>query len=111
MDKELKSYLLQVERYLKSMPSSERSDIIKELYGYIEELHVKKGKTAQEILLQIGSPRELALAYLGDSISKTKSFNLRKFCMALSFYSLAGVSIMFLLPVFSVLSVGLMLQG
>ena len=98
MGRELDNYLLAVEKYLRSMPVSERIDVVKELKSYIEELLNKDNKTPLEIINQLGSPKELAKGYLSDVISKNSTYSLRKFMMIISFYGLTGLSGMFLLP-------------
>jgi len=109
MDKDLEKYLEAVNQSLKPMPLSERLDIVKEIKSHIEELSKDRGMCSREILKQLEPPKELAKAYLGNSICKSNSnsFNWRKFLMVLSFYSLAGFSGMFILPIFSVLAGGL----
>lgn len=109
MEKELENYLLTLEKYLKSMPISERIDVIKELKSYIQELLCKDNKTPSEIIAQLGSPKELAKEYLSEVIGKSTTFNLRKFMMLISFYGLTGLSGMFFLPCGTVLSIGLIL--
>lgn len=111
MGRELDNYLLAVEKYLRSMPVSERIDVVKELKSYIEELLNKDNKTPLEIINQLGSPKELAKGYLSDVISKNSTYSLQKFMMIVSFYGLTGLSGMFLLPCGAVLSIGLLLSG
>lgn len=97
MEKDLEMYLEKVDKYLKPIPLSERLDIIKEIKSHIEELYIGQGISAQKILTQLEPPKELAKAYLGNSICKSNTF------------SLAGFSGMFILPIFTVLSGGLKL--
>lgn len=111
MEKELENYLFIVEKYLRSMPVSERNDVIKELRSYMEELLSNDNKTPLEIITQLGSPKELAKGYLSDVISKNSTYSLRKFMMIISFYGLTGLSGMFLLPCGAVLSIGLIVSG
>lgn len=111
MGKETEQYLTAVEKQLRAMPIGERTDVIHELKSYIEDLQRNENKTEQEVLAQLTPPKELAREYLRDCINKTKTFQFRKLAMMFSFYSLAGLSGMFVFPFTIVLSVGLMLCG
>lgn len=111
MDKKMHDYLNQVDRYLKPMAAVERADIINEIKSEMLELQAQKNMTAEEILERLGEPRELAKAYMGEAIIESNAFSLHKFCTVVAFYGLAGFTGMFILPIFSVLSVGLMLSG
>ena len=108
MDRELELYLITVEKYLKNMPASERIDIIKELKSYTEELQLNNALSAKEILAKLGSPKELAAGYLGDKIAIGQSFSVKKMLMVFSFYSLAALKGMFIIPCGTVLAGGLM---
>lgn len=66
MEKELENYLSELENHLRSMPTSERIDVVKELKSYIEELQYNEKKTSLEIISQLGSTKELAKGYLSD---------------------------------------------
>lgn len=111
MEKELENYLSEVENHLRSMPTSERIDVVKELKSYIEELQHNDKRTSLEIISQLGSTKELAKGYLSDIISINTSFNFRKILMLISFYGLTGLSGMFIIPCGSVLSIGLIICG
>ena len=65
MEKVLKSYLEKVSKYLKRIPASERADRIKEIESDMSELQ-NSGKTSDEIIERLGTPQNLAKAYLGD---------------------------------------------
>ena len=109
MDKILNDYMEKTDRYLRPMPAGERVDIIKEIKSEMLELEAEKHLTPTEITERLGSPKELARAYLGSSISKDGSFSLRKLLCIASFTGLAGGSI-FVLPITSVLACGLLLS-
>lgn len=111
MDKKMHDYLNQIDRYLKPMAAAERADIINEIKSEMLELEAQKGMSAEEILERLGESRELAKAYMGEAIVKNNTFSLRKFSTMFAFYGLAGFTGMFILPIFSVLSVGLMFCG
>ena len=115
MEQQLNAYLEKVEKYLKPMPASERIDIVQEIKSEMSELR-SEGKSEEEILDRLGNARELAKAYLEQVITgpgKGKALKpaWRKLCALAAFYSLAGMGGMLVLPLTSVLGVGLMLCG
>ena len=110
MDAVLNEYLEQVERYLKPMAVSERVDIVKEIKSEILELQ-GEGKTPQEILARLGDARELARAYLGESIAKGRGFSWRRLSAVIAFYSMAGAVGVCVLPVTSICAVAFLLSG
>ncbi len=111
MDKVMNHYLDQVDKYLKSMPAGERVDIVKEIKSEMLELEKLQGLSSEQIIERLGNPKELAKAYLGDYISKNTTFSWKKFCSIVGFYSLVGMGSLFILPIISVLSVGLIFSG
>lgn len=111
MDTKLNHYLETIERYLKAIPASERIDIVKEIKSEILELERNDKFSPEQIIRRLGDPRELAKGYLGESIVKNNQFSWRKLGAIVAFYGLAGFGTMFILPITSVLSVGLMLCG
>lgn len=111
MDKITNDYIEKIEKYLKSMSDSERMDIVKEIKSVILELQ-NNGLSSEQIIERLGNPKELAKAYLGESISKNSKFSWRKFGAIFAFCSsFAGISGMFLLPLLSTLSIALMISG
>lgn len=108
MDKKLEAYLSSVEKKLSPLPASERIDIVKEIKSSIIELEQTHGLAPEEIIERLGEPAALSRAYLGDLISSSKPFSIKKFSALIAFYSIAGLTGMFVLPCVSVLSVGLM---
>lgn len=110
MDRSLEEYLEQIEHRLKPLCASERADIVKEIQSEMEEL-LQKGASPEQVLERLGGARELAGAYLGENIAKNERFSWKKLRTVLAFYSFAGMGGLFVLPVLSVLSVGLMVSG
>ena len=106
----LENYLEQIDRYLKAMPISERTDIVKEIKSEMQELELQN-VPPEQIIGRLGSPKELAKAYLVDSIAKDSEFSWKKLGALLAFYSMAGLGGMFVIPIASVLSVGLLFSG
>lgn len=111
MDRNLELYLDTFDKHLKSVPTSERIDIIKEIKSAMIELEQKEGLTPQQITEKLGNPKDLAQAYLGESISKTPGFNWQKWKTVIAFYGAAGFSSMFVIPVLGILSPVLKLCG
>lgn len=92
------------------MAVSERVDIVKEIKSEMLELQ-SEGKTAQEIVERLGDAKELARAYLGESIVKGRGFSWRRFTAVIAFYSMAGAVGVCVLPVTSICAVAFLLSG
>lgn len=71
LNKELEKYLSQVDRYLKYMPVSEKTDILSELKSSFYE-RIKMGQSEEVIMSEMEPPKALAMSYIGDSIVKNK---------------------------------------
>ena len=97
MDKALTEYLEKVDRYLRPMVVSERVDIVQEIKSEMLEL-LNDGFLPEQILQRLGTPKELAKAYLGENIVKGAGFGWRRVSAVIAFYSLAGIGGMFVLP-------------
>ena len=82
----LSNYLEKIDKYLKPIGAAERADIINEIKSEMLELEVKDKLSPEQIVERLGNPRELAGAYLGQSITKNNSFNLRKLGTVIAFY-------------------------
>lgn len=111
MDRNLELYLDTFDKHLKSMPASERIDIIKEIKSSTIEMEKSEGLTPQQIIDKLGNPKDLAQAYLGESISKNPGFNWQKWKTVIAFYGATGFSGMFVIPVLGILSPVLKLCG
>lgn len=110
MEKMLDEYLERVEKYLKPMVISERIDIVREIKSEMLELQ-SCGVSAEQIIGRLGSPKELARAYLGENISKSRSFSWRRLCAMVAFYSVAGMGGMIVLPFTSICGIAFMICG
>lgn len=111
MNKYFNAYLDKVDRYLKPMSASERADIINEIKSEMAELETRDHLSPEQIVVRLGDPRELAGAYLGKSISGNTTFSFKRLCAVVAFYSFAGAGSLFVLPITSVLGIGLMFCG
>lgn len=84
---------------------------INEIKSEMAELEVQDKLSPDQIIKRLGEPKELAGAYLGDSISKNTTFSFRKLCSVVAFYSFVGAGGLFVLPFTSVLGAWLMVCG
>ena len=103
MEKNLNDYLEKIEKYLKPLPISERVDIVKEIKSEILDLQ-SDGKTAEQITERLGNPRELAKAYPGDLIAKSSTFSWNRILAVYTYYSLASLSGLIVIPVLAICS-------
>ena len=111
MDNSLNIYLDKVDRYLRPMSASERADIINEIKSEMVELEMVGHLSPEQITERLGSPKALAGAYLGKSISESTKFSFKKLGAVVAFYSFAGAGSLFVLPFTSVFGIGLMVSG
>lgn len=100
----LEKYLSKVDRHLRYMPVSEKTDILSELKNSFYE-RMKQGQTEEEILAEMGSAKDFALGFLSRKIVENKKFSFRHFMMAFGFYSFASFTWVSLIPVLAILSV------
>lgn len=98
MDKTFNEYIQKVEKYLKPLPSLERMDILKEINSQILELE-NAGKTKEDILQRLGSPKELAKSYLSLLIGDEKSLLRNKVLAICAYYTLASFTGMIIIPI------------
>lgn len=97
MEKQLNSYLEQVEKYLKPLPVSERVDIVQEIKSEMQELQAA-GQTPEQILARLGEPKEMARAYLGDLIAQSGGLSASRVLALCAFYSVTGLSGLVVIP-------------
>lgn len=100
----LEKYLLQVDKNLKYMSISEKTDILSELKNSFYE-RLNNGQSAEYIISQMESPKDLAFSYMGDSIVKNKDFSFKNLIMAIGFYSYASLAWISLIPTLAILSI------
>ena len=100
----LEKYLLQVDKNLKYMSISEKTDILSELKNSFYE-RLNNGQSAEYIISQMESPKDLAFSYMGDSIVKSKDFSFKNLIMAIGFYSYASLAWISLIPTLAILSI------
>lgn len=100
----IEKYLYQVDRRLKHMSVTEKTDILSELKNSFYERQ-KNGQTEDEIIAEMESPKSLAMSYLGESITRYDSFSWKNFMMVLGFYSYASLIGAIIIPILAVLAV------
>ena len=110
MEKQLNSYLEQVEKYLKPLPVSERVDIVQEIKSEMQELQAA-GHTPEQILARLGEPKELARAYLGDLIAQSGGLSASRVLALCAFYSVTGLSGLVVIPTLGICAPVFLLCG
>lgn len=110
LDQQLENYLAEVDRYLRHMPVSEKTDIFSELKSSFYE-RLRHGQKPQDIIAEMGSPRLLAMQYLGTNVVEHKGFSFKRLLMLVSFYSAAAISWMALIPTTAILSFSMYLSA
>ena len=98
----LEKYLYQVDRRLRHMSVTEKTDILSELKNSFYE---RNGQTEDEIIAEMESPKSLAMSYLGESITRYDSFSWKNFMMVLGFYFYASLVGAIIIPILAVLAV------
>lgn len=78
MNQSLEKYLTAVDRHLKPLPVSERADIVKEIKSTMLEMESEQ-MSSKQILDRLGSPKDLAKAYLKDLLVKEKRGSVKRF--------------------------------
>lgn len=110
MEQTLISYLDKIDRYLRPMSAPERADIVQEIRSEMQEL-AGQGLAPEEIISRLGPPKELAAAYLENTIVKNPRFSWSRLGAVAAFYSMAGLGGMVVLPAASLTAVVLLLCG
>ena len=100
----LEKYLSQVDKNLKYMSISEKTDILSELKNSFYE-RLNNGQSSEYIISQMESPKDLAFSYMGDSIVKSKDFSFKNLFMSIGFYSYASLAWISLIPTLAILSI------
>lgn len=114
MEKELnyklESYLKKVDDQLNFIPVSDKADILSELKNTFYE-RLLDGQTEEEILNEMESPRELALSYMSESITKDQKFTWWKSLKVFTVYSAMFFSSISIIPTLAALSFGFFISS
>ncbi len=103
MNVKLEKYLNAVDKHLRPLPVSERSDIVREIRGSVIEME-NEGVSEDQILERLGNPKEMAKAYLGSLLEKKESSGWNKILIICAFYSMVGLTGMIIIPVLAVIA-------
>lgn len=107
---DLEKYLSQVDRYLKYIPVSEKTDILSELKSSFYE-RLKNGQSSKEIIAKMPSAKDLAADYMEDSIDRNKNFSFKRMCQYILFYSYSSLIWLAVIPTLFTLAIGFLLSG
>lgn len=114
MEKELnyklESYLKKVDDQLNFIPVSDKADILSELKNTFYE-RLLDGQTEEEILNEMESPREFALSYMSESITKDQRFTWGKSLKVFTVYSAMFFSSISIIPTLATLSFGFFISS
>ena len=110
MEKTLEQYLNTVDRRLRPLPLSERVDIVKEIKSTMQEMEAE-GLAPDAIVERLGAPDVLARAYLSDLLTKPQRSGWQKLLTVLAFYSVVGLSGMFVIPILGICAPAFLLCG
>lgn len=86
------------------MPVFEKTDILSELKSTFYE-RMNAGQSEEDILSELGSPKALAISYMGDSIIEKQGFSLKRFGTIIGFYTVASMMWVSIIPILAVLSI------
>lgn len=103
MNVKLEKYLNAVDKHLRPLPVSERSDIVREIRGSVIEMK-NEGVSEDQILERLGNPKEMSKAYLGSLLEKKESSGWNKILIICAFYSMVGLTGMIIIPVLAVIA-------
>lgn len=110
MENVLEQYLNTVDRKLRPLPTSERVDIVKEIKSTMQEMEAE-GLTPDAITKRLGAPEQLARAYLSDLLTRPQRSGWQKLLTVLAFYSVVGLSGMFVIPILGICAPAFFLCG
>ncbi len=103
MNIKLEKYLDTIDKHLKPLPVSERVDIVREIKGSMIEME-NDHFSSEQILERLGDPKDLARAYLGDLLANSTGFSCNRFLTVCAFYSIVGISGMFVIPSLAIIA-------
>lgn len=105
MEKRLETYMKDVEGYLKPLPTSERASILTDVKDAMMGMKLTAQMDEDAIIARLGTPKELAQAYLRDVIHEKKGSPTAKIPALIAFYSMAGLGGVMLLPALSIIGI------
>lgn len=107
---DLEKYLTHLDRYLKYLPISEKTDILSELKSSFYE-RLKSGQSSEEIIAKMPSAKDLAGNYIDDAFVKTNKLSFRTLCKYILFFSYSSLIWLAVIPTLFTLAIGFLLSG
>ncbi|WP_294986054.1 HAAS signaling domain-containing protein [uncultured Fenollaria sp.] len=107
---DLEKYLTHVDRYLRYLPVSEKTDILSELKSSFYERLIS-GQSSEEILAKMPSAKDLAGNYIDDTFVKTNKLSFKTLCKYILFFSYSSLIWLAVIPTLFTLAIGLFLSG
>lgn len=107
---DLEKYLTHVDRYLRYLPISEKTDILSELKSSFYERLIS-GQSSEEIIAKMPSAKDLAGNYIDDAFVKTNKLSFKTLCKYILFFSYSSLIWLALIPALFTLAIGLFLSG
>ena len=107
---DIEKYLTHVDRYLKYLPISEKTDILSELKSSFYERLIS-GQSSEEILAKMPSAKDLAGNYIDDTFVKTNKLSFKTLCKYILFFSYSSLIWLAVIPTLFTLAIGLFLSG
>lgn len=106
---DLEKYLTHVDRYLKYLPISEKTDILSELKSSFYERLIS-GQSSEEIIAKMPTAKDLAGNYI-DAFVKTNKLSFKPLCKYILFFSYSSLIWLAIIPTLFTLAIGLFLSG
>lgn len=107
---DLEKYLTHVDRYLKYLPISEKTDILSELKSSFYERLIS-GQSSEEIIAKMPSAKDLAGNYIDDAFVKTNKLSFKTLCKYILFFSYSSLIWLAVIPTLFTLAIGFLLSG
>lgn len=107
---DLEKYLTHLDRYLKYLPISEKTDILSELKSSFYERLIS-GQSSEEIIAKMPTAKDLAGNYIDDAFVKTNKLSFKTLCEYILFFSYSSLIWLAVIPTLFTLAIGLFLSG
>lgn len=107
---DLEKYLTHVDRYLRYLPISEKTDILSELKSSFYERLIS-GQSSEEILSNMPTAKDLAENYIDDAFVKTNKLSFKTLCKYILFFSYSSLIWLAVIPTLFTLAIGFLLSG
>lgn len=89
---DLEKYLNHVDRYLKYLPISEKTDILSELKSSFYERLIS-GQSSEEIIAKMPTAKDLAGNYIDDAFVKTNKLSFKTLCKYILFFFILFINL------------------